>query len=104
MAVRKCCCICGTVITDSFHVCSGCEEEWGLSGPVATWPEWVQALRRDSARTIYRERRDARRERAYIDGWSGPVSLDRASDEALDLELDCVDAHEYMARRAWLEP
>ena len=104
MSLCKRCCICGMVITERFHVCLACEEEWGLSGPLKTWPEWVQALKRDGARGLYRMRRDTAHEQSYIDGWAGPVSLSQAEEEAEELGLDCVDAHGYMARRAWLEP
>jgi len=69
MSVRKRCCICGTVITDAFHVCSGCEAEWGLSGPVDTWPEWAQELRRSEDRERKHQARHAPHTDQYLDEW-----------------------------------
>lgn len=100
--MRRRCAICGDPITTPFCFCSACEKEFWLTGPVGTWPEWARFLENDEQRERYRELRDAKAESRE---WECDfVPLSQAEDEALELGLDCVQAHYYIARRAGYQP
>lgn len=62
--MRRTCFICGNPIPERYRVCGHCKDEWHLAGPVKTWPQWAQELKRAVAREVAHERQaeDAERE------------------------------------------
>ena len=58
--VPRCMC-CGCRISAGFWVCAACESQYGLKGPVGTWPAWAQTYRRDIEQQLGSDRRWANR-------------------------------------------
>ena len=56
MSSKSECCICGTIITDSFFVCASCAVDLAIPHRRKDWPPWLKFMAADERR----RRTDAR--------------------------------------------